>query len=162
MCPAYKNKKCRNKGETGFEGMANQWLPQLETQPMGKKQSLTLLIILFYACRQWPSITVLWEASPNSWLKQIQRAIAKYWLELRGSYGRDRGRSEVTEGNRDSTGRPTELTNRTFGGSQRLNPTKKHTRAGPSFPHSHIYGWGAWFSYSPLTTRAWVYPVACL
>lgn len=43
--------------------MANQWLNQIETHPMIKNQSLILLMILYYACKQDPSITVLWEDS---------------------------------------------------------------------------------------------------
>jgi len=34
MCPAYK--KCRDKDRTETEGTANQWLPQIETYPIGK------------------------------------------------------------------------------------------------------------------------------
>jgi hypothetical protein len=36
--------------------MANQWLPQIETHPMGKNQYPTLLVILSYAWEQEPSI----------------------------------------------------------------------------------------------------------
>jgi hypothetical protein len=43
---------------------------QLETHPIGKYQPLTLLMILCYACRQ--EYVVLWEATPSSWLRQIQ------------------------------------------------------------------------------------------
>jgi hypothetical protein len=57
MCPAYK--MCRNKDGAETEGMANQWLPQIETHPMGKNQSLTMLMILYYAYTQELSITVL-------------------------------------------------------------------------------------------------------
>jgi hypothetical protein len=53
--------------------MINQLLSQLETHPMGKHQSLTLLMILCHACRQEPSITALWETPPSSWLKQTPR-----------------------------------------------------------------------------------------
>ena len=55
--PAYQ--KCRNKDGTETDGMANQWLAQLEIHSMGRHQSLTLLMILCYACKQEPSITVL-------------------------------------------------------------------------------------------------------
>ena len=66
MCPAYN--MCRDKDwgvwsrdwGAGIRGMANQQLAQLETHPMGKKQSLILLMILCYACRQEYNITVLW------------------------------------------------------------------------------------------------------
>jgi hypothetical protein len=43
------------------EGMANQWLTQPETHPINKNQTLTLLMILCYVCRQEPNINVLWE-----------------------------------------------------------------------------------------------------
>jgi hypothetical protein len=57
--------KHRDKDRVKIEGMANQCLAQLETHPKGKNQFLTLLMIVCYACRQEPSITVLWEASPS-------------------------------------------------------------------------------------------------
>ena len=41
------------------EGMANQYLAHLETQSMNKPQSMTLLMILCYACRQKSSMAVL-------------------------------------------------------------------------------------------------------
>jgi hypothetical protein len=44
MCHAYK--MCKDKDRAETEGMANQWLPQIETHPMDKNQSLTLLMIL--------------------------------------------------------------------------------------------------------------------
>ena len=51
--------KHRDKDRVKIEGMANQCLAQLETHPKGKNQFLTLLMIVCYACRQEPSITVL-------------------------------------------------------------------------------------------------------
>jgi hypothetical protein len=50
MGPAYK--MCRDKDKAETEGLANQWLAQIETHPMGKNQFLTLLMKLCYACRQ--------------------------------------------------------------------------------------------------------------
>ena len=47
MCPAYK--KWRDKN--GAESDANYYLAQLEANSLGKYQSLTLLMILCYACR---------------------------------------------------------------------------------------------------------------
>jgi hypothetical protein len=35
-----------------YEGMANQWLPQIVTHPMDKNQYPMLLMILCYACIQ--------------------------------------------------------------------------------------------------------------
>jgi hypothetical protein len=44
ICPAYK--KCRDKDVAETEGMVNQSLAQLEIYPMGKNQSLMLLMSL--------------------------------------------------------------------------------------------------------------------
>jgi hypothetical protein len=38
MCPVYN--MCRDKDRVGTEVMANQWLSQIETHPMGKNQPL--------------------------------------------------------------------------------------------------------------------------
>ena len=59
-----------------------QWLPQLETHPIWESQRLTLLMILCYACRQEPSITVCWETSSSSGWRQMQRRTAKCQVEL--------------------------------------------------------------------------------
>ena len=53
--------------------------------------------------RQEPSVTVLWDAPPSSWLKQMQRPTAKHWMELRDSYGISGGRVKDSSGNRNST-----------------------------------------------------------
>jgi hypothetical protein len=55
----------RGKDRAEKEEKANQWLAQFDTHPMGKKKSLALIIVLCYACRQDPRITVLWEAPMN-------------------------------------------------------------------------------------------------
>lgn len=68
--------------------MGHQYLAQLETHPTVKHQSLTLSIIPCYACWQESSITVLWEAQSNSWLKQIEIPTAKHWTEVGDSYER--------------------------------------------------------------------------
>ena len=52
--------------------MDDQWLTQLESHPKGNNQSLTLLMILCYGCRQESTITVFWEAPPSSWLKHMR------------------------------------------------------------------------------------------
>jgi hypothetical protein len=64
MRSAYKMHRDKDRVET--ENMANQWLAQTETHPMGKNQSLTVLMILCYAYRQEPRLTVLWGALPRS------------------------------------------------------------------------------------------------
>jgi hypothetical protein len=62
MCPAFKMCRDQNRSEiedqnrSEAEGMVNQWLPQIKTHPKGKNQSLTLLMILCYVCRQDPNI----------------------------------------------------------------------------------------------------------
>jgi hypothetical protein len=61
--PAYKKLRDNDGAET--EGKANQWPVELETHPMGTKQSLTLRMVLYYACKQEASITILWEAPPQ-------------------------------------------------------------------------------------------------
>jgi hypothetical protein len=71
MCPTYKIYK--DNYRAGMEGMAKPRLPQIETHPMGKNQPLTLLVIFCCACRQEPSIAVLWEALPSSQWKEMQR-----------------------------------------------------------------------------------------
>jgi hypothetical protein len=87
--------------------MNNQWLAQTETHPMGKNQSLTLLMILFLWCLQAePSITVLWEAPLNSWGKERKRPTDKNYV--RWSSGSPVGK--LGEGLRDPkrTGTPQE------------------------------------------------------
>lgn len=44
VCPVYKMRK--DKDRTKTEGMAKQWLPQIENDLMGKNQSPMLLIML--------------------------------------------------------------------------------------------------------------------
>ena len=61
---------------------------------MGKKQSLTLLMIFCYACRQEPSITVLSENLPNSQWKEIHSQTLD---GLGESYGRVQGKIEEPE-----------------------------------------------------------------
>jgi hypothetical protein len=56
---ALPTKICRDKDGAEIERMANKWLGQLETHTMGENQSLTLLMISCYICRQEPSITVI-------------------------------------------------------------------------------------------------------
>jgi hypothetical protein len=55
--PAFK--KCRNTDRAETEGMNNHKFVQIETHPMGKNQSLILLMMLCHVCRQEHSITVL-------------------------------------------------------------------------------------------------------
>lgn len=71
--------------------MANQEVAQLAIHPMGKHQSLTVIMIFCYACRQKPTMAVLLEALLCSLLRcrDSQSSILK---ELEDSYGRVGGR----------------------------------------------------------------------
>jgi hypothetical protein len=64
-----------------------------------------------YSSKEWAS----------SWLRQIQTPTAKQWIELEDSYGRTGERIVGPEGDRNSTGRPTESTNLDPWSSQSLN-----------------------------------------
>jgi hypothetical protein len=56
----------------------------------------------------------------------MKRPTAKHWMELGESYGRVRGRIERTEGNRNSTRRPTVSSNLDpWGLSETEPPTKQ-------------------------------------
>jgi hypothetical protein len=60
-------------------------------------------------------------------LKQVQRPTAKNWIELQDSYEKAGGRMEGPEGDRNSTGRPTESTDVDPAGlSETEPPTKEH------------------------------------
>jgi hypothetical protein len=101
----------RDKDGAETEGTTNQWLSQLETYIMWESQPLTLLMILCYACRQEPSMTVFWEASSRSWWRQMQRPTAKHQSEPGESCGRVGDRSEQVRGVKDMRRRCTESTN---------------------------------------------------
>lgn len=61
------------------EGMISQQQAQLDTHPMGKHRSLTVLIKLCYACKQKPSMTIFWQSPPRSWNRQIKRPSNSGW-----------------------------------------------------------------------------------
>jgi hypothetical protein len=71
-------KMCSDKDESETKGIASQWLAEIEDNLMGKKQSLMLVMILCYAYRQGPSITVLWKPQPSSKWKQLQTPTSKH------------------------------------------------------------------------------------
>ena len=131
---------CRNigikeKNGAEIEGMANQWLVQIDIPPIGRKQFLTLLMILSYACRQEPSITFLWVAPCISWLKHIQIPIAKHCMELEKYYRRIEGRIERTWEDRKSTWRSIVSTcPDSCWLSESELPTKENIWAGSRFP----------------------------
>jgi hypothetical protein len=66
---AYKLYRDKNEAET--EGVASQWYPNL--RPISPDRlSLTLLMILYSACRNVPNITIPLEASCSSRWKQLK------------------------------------------------------------------------------------------
>lgn len=56
----FKAMQKQERAET--EGMANWYLAKPETYTMGKCTSQTVLMIIHSACRQGPSMAILWEA----------------------------------------------------------------------------------------------------
>lgn len=78
-------------------------------------------MILCYVYRQEPSLTALLDATPISHWKEIQRPIAKHKLDLGEPCGRDGGRVEALEADRNSKGRLTESSNMDPSGSYSLN-----------------------------------------
>jgi hypothetical protein len=87
------------------EGMTKQYQVQLETHPMGKHQSLTLSMILCYACRQDPSMAVLMRLHPaaDSERQRPQSSIGRNM----GTHGKIGRKIEDSDKDRNSTGRPT-------------------------------------------------------
>lgn len=77
-------------------------------------------MILCYACRHEPSITVSWETSPSRWCKQMQRLTTKYQAELSESCGRVKDRIEGAIGVEDTTRRSSESTHGDWNANQRL------------------------------------------
>jgi hypothetical protein len=97
--------------------------------PRGRRQCLTPLMMLCCACRQEPSIAVLWEAQPSSWLRQMQI------LTYPGGdpYGRVSGRFGGPQGDGNPTGRPAVSTN--------LNPWQlPETKLTPKSIHGLVQG----------------------
>ena len=62
--PSAQNKILRDKDRAEREVMGNKRLTKIETCSIGKNQSLTLLMILWYSFREDPIIIVLWESHP--------------------------------------------------------------------------------------------------
>ena len=129
---------------------------------MSRHQSLTLLMVLCYACRQKYSMAVLWESPLTSWRRQIQTPTAKQWVELGNYCGRTEGRIAAPKG----IGTPQEdqqnqLTLKPFGLSENEPPTKEHTQAGPRSLQSYV---SAFSSCGSRTMGVWVVPkpIACM
>ena len=97
----------RYKAEMGR--MANQWLAQIKTHPMGNRQSLSLLMILCFAYRTEPIISL--RVPPIVVKKQMQRSSVKHQTKLVLYCARVRWRIEEPEEDRDSTRRPAGSTN---------------------------------------------------
>jgi hypothetical protein len=94
---------CDDKDEAGTEETANQWLPQVETHPMWQSQ----LLILWYACRQEPSIIASLGASAAAdgcICRDPQPTSGRAWVVLWQSEGI---KVSKWEGVKDSTRRPT-------------------------------------------------------
>ena len=76
----------KNGAET--EGMDDQWPGHFEIHPMGRHQSLTLLMMLCCGCRQEPSTAAIWEAVADwdrcGYLQTLDRG----WEPLWKSYGK--------------------------------------------------------------------------
>jgi hypothetical protein len=153
----------KGKGGTETDGMASQWLLQLESCPLGVSQHQTRLMILCHACREEPSIPVSWEDSSSSCWKQMQRFIANHQLELGESCGRVGHRIEWARGVKDTPHRTTESTRFCLWGlTVTKSPTKEHAGAAPSVSHicSRIEPWtscgsptiqvGLWLCCLPL------------
>jgi hypothetical protein len=56
---------CKDKDGPEIEGMANQQIAEIGTQPIGESLLLTLLLILWYACRQLSSEILFLAADPQ-------------------------------------------------------------------------------------------------
>ena len=81
---------------------------QLKNSSMGKTQSLTLLMILCYACRKKSR----WLSSSIQQLTQIDADTHSQIVDAAwGCLWKNRGKDCGSEGYRNSTGRPTESTN---------------------------------------------------
>jgi hypothetical protein len=88
---------------------------------MGQHQSLTLLMILLGLLT---GVSYPLRGSTQQ-LTQIQTPTVKQRMKLGDSYGRIGGRIVGAKGDRNSTGRPTELTNLGPWGPQSLNHQPK-------------------------------------
>lgn len=62
----FRSKEIQDRNGAEIKGKVIQWLAKLGIYPMGDHQTLTLLLMLCYACRQEPSMAVLWEALPEA------------------------------------------------------------------------------------------------
>jgi hypothetical protein len=92
----------------------------------------------------------------------MQIPTAKQWMELGHLYGRVGERIESPKGVRNSTGRPTELTNLDPWISQKLNHKQKNIQRLDLVP-SHICNrCTAWSSCGSTGVWALVKAVACL
>jgi hypothetical protein len=156
MCPAYKMFRDKYGAET--EGMANQWLAQIETYPMGKNQSLTLLMIPCNA-----SITIPWEAPPISLWKQMKRPTTKH--QSLGSPVEELAKDWGTQRESHFIRRPTSRLTWTLRSSQRLNHHSKSKHEldlaashNPTHPCTCIANVQLGLHASPLTTEVEAVP----
>jgi hypothetical protein len=107
---------------------------------MGKHQSLSLIMIPCYACRQESKrlSSEMLHLATNS--EECRNPQPKQWMELGDSYGKIGGETVGPKWDRISMGRPTEPSNLDPGGSQGLNhqPKRPHTWAGRWPLHTYV------------------------
>jgi hypothetical protein len=98
---------CRDKDRAEKEAMVNKWLAQIESHVTGKNQFLTLLVIL---CDTLADRSLAKLSSERPYPAANGKRCRDPQLSIRWSWGSLM--EELGEGLRDSTGRPTESTNR--------------------------------------------------
>jgi hypothetical protein len=114
--PKYLTQNCSFQKEWQGQNWSKAWMNGLPvTNPtcnpsQGGHQTLSLLLMLRCACWQELSMAAVWMALPAAdWDKDI--LTPNHWTEFEDHYGRVRGRMEGTEGDTNSTERPTVSTN---------------------------------------------------
>jgi hypothetical protein len=119
------------------EGRANQKPAQLETHLMGKHQSLTLLIALYYTCRHESNMLSserLNSADDSDRCRYPQTNSGWGW----GLLWKNRRKNCGLEGNRNFTRRQTEPINLEPWGSQRLSHQPKSIHQLDLGPLTHM------------------------
>jgi hypothetical protein len=89
------------------------------------------------------------------------RYTAKEWMELEDSYGRIGGRTAGLEGDRNSTGKPTESNNLDPCGSQSLNHQPKNIHRLDLEPHTYVAYVQFDLQVGPKTIGVEGYPKSC-
>jgi hypothetical protein len=108
----------KNGAETDWK--ANPWPTKSGIHPMHAHQTIILLLMPYWACKQDLSTVALWEYhATNSWLRQEQILTANHLIEVRDYCGNVRGRAEGAEGYCNPIRRTTVSTNQDAMSSQR-------------------------------------------